>query len=138
ADPKAHDKHKATALHHAAQHGNVSAIEALCKTGANLEGYCDRDLTPLAVAAAHGSVEAFDALITAGAKPDAWLGNHVTLLHNAAYSGNVEMIRHVLRDLPIKMDVNAATFDGDTPLIAAAEFGNTRAVEALLEAGANV
>jgi ankyrin repeat protein len=137
-DPKAHDKHKATALHHAAQHGNVSAIEALCKAGADLEGYCDRDLTPLALAAAHGSVEAFDALITAGAKPDAWLGNHVTLLHNAAFSGNPEMVRHILRDLPMKVDVNASTFDGYTPLITAAEFGNARAVEILLEAGANV
>lgn len=138
ADPTLKDRVKATALHHAAIHGNVGAIEILCKAGLDVDAYCTPELTPLALAAGHGSIEAFDALIKAGAKPNLWLDKHATLLHAAAFSGNAELVRHVMRDLPVKFDVNGRTFEDYTPLVTAAEFGNARTVEMLLDAGADV
>jgi hypothetical protein len=67
------DKHRRTALHHAAFAGNVKAVQAICKVmqthslPIDKQDYCG--WTPLHLASASGHADCVDALLKASASP---------------------------------------------------------------------
>lgn len=127
-----------TALHDAAEAGNVDRVRALISAGAEIDPTTRIGAyTPLHLAASAGSDDAVLALLEAGADPQAATENgDVRALHFAAAGGSVAAIRALL---DAGADVNAReTTAGQTPLIFAASRNRVDAVRALIEAGAEL
>jgi ankyrin repeat protein len=126
-----------SALHWAAERGDVELADMLIYAGANI-GAVTRigQYTPLHLAAKAGHANVAKALLKAGANANAKTTNSgVTAMHLAASSGNAELI-NVLADA--KADVNAKENEaGQTPLIFAAGLNRAAAVKALLARGAD-
>ena len=123
-----------TALHWAADLGNVELAQVLIGAGANLQATTRLGaFTPLHIAAENGDAAVVKVLLAAGANPRAAsnLGGE-TPLHFAAQSGSVEA---VLAMLDRGGDVNAKSTTGQTPLMFAAEANRPEAVKALIERG---
>jgi len=93
--------------------GNVEAIQALIKAGANVNAGDVEGETPLHLAAFDGNVEAIQALIKAGANVDAGDVEGETPLHLAARYGDVEAIQALI---DCGADVNTLNNRGETPL----------------------
>jgi ankyrin repeat protein len=121
-----------TALHHAAERGDVAMVEMLVYAGANV-GATTRigQYTPLHIASQSGSAAVVRALLKAGATATArTTTTGVTPLHLAASSGNAEVV-HLLLDAGA--DANAKDADwGQTPLIYAASLNRADAIKALV------
>jgi ankyrin repeat protein len=126
-----------SALHWAAERGDLELADMLIYAGANI-GAVTRigQYTPLHLAAKAGHANVAKALLKAGANPNAQTTNSgVTAMHLAASSGSAELI-NILADA--KADVNAKeTEAGQTPLIFAAGLNRASAVKALLARGAD-
>jgi ankyrin repeat protein len=126
-----------TALHWAAEHGNVQLTNALVYAGANLEAVTRiGQYTPLHVAARTGNAAVAKVLLAAHANANARTSpSGATALHLAATSGNVDVINTLL---DAKAEVNAKEPEwNQTPLIFAAAAGRTEAVKVLLKRGAD-
>ena len=122
-------------LFDAARMGRADLIAPLAKTGADVNGYDRRGVTPLILAAYAGQAETVDALIAAGAdacKPSLSDGN--TALMGVAFKGNDAIAERLLK---AGCDVNARNKAGQTALMMAALFGRTQQIEWLLAAGAD-
>ena len=121
-----------TALHHAAERGDVAMVEMLVYAGANV-GATTRigQYTPLHIASQSGSAAVVRALLKAGATATArTTTTGVTPLHLAASSGNAEVVNLLL---DAGADANAKDADwGQTPLIYAAALNRADAIKALL------
>jgi ankyrin repeat protein len=127
-----------TALHWAAERGDVQMTNALIYAGANAAAVTRiGQYTPLHIAARAGNPAVVKALLTANAVADAKTSpSGATALHLAATSGNVEVINALIG---ARANVNAKEPEWDqTPLIFAAAGGRTDAVKALLKGGADV
>ena len=99
-----------TPLHHAAQAGDIAAIEALLAGGANVNAKAEYyGATPLHDAAAHGSPSAVEALLAGGANVHAKNEGGATPLHVAAFPGSPSAIEALLAG---GANVNAKTEDG--------------------------
>lgn len=125
-----------TALHWAAERGDVAMTMALLRAGAKPTGLTvNGGYTPLHVAARNGSAEVVKALLAAGADPKAITTTGATAMHLAAEAGNADVIKALVAR---KADVNAKeTSWGQTPLMFAASADRPAAVKALLAAGAD-
>jgi ankyrin repeat protein len=125
-----------TALHWAAERGDVAMATALLKAGAKPSGTTvNGGYTPLHIAARSGSAEIVKALLAAGADPKAVTTTGATAMHLAAEAGNAEAIKALAAK---KADVNAKeTSWGQTPLMFAAAADRPAAVKALIAAGAD-
>lgn len=124
---------KSTPLHSAAERGEVSAIRALLRAGANVNAANASGDTPLMVAARAGRVELMDALLKGGASVEATNKAQDTALHAAVDAG-----RHVVRCLlDAKAPINAANGKGLTALHLAAATANDKVAELLLKLGAS-
>ena len=126
-----------TALHWAALNGDVATLEVLLYAGATLEattrlgGY-----TPLHLAARQGRRHAVSALLDAGSKANARTSTGVLPIHLAAQAGEPAAILALLEH---GADVNALDAASNrTPLIYATARSRLRAMEMLIEAGADV
>ena len=126
-----------SALHWAAERGDVELADMLIFAGANI-GAVTRigQYTPLHLAAQAGNTAVAKALLKAGADVNARTTNSgVTAVHLAASSGSAELI-NVLADA--KADLNATENEaGQTPLIFAAGRNRAAAIKALIARGAN-
>lgn len=126
-----------TALHWAAEHGDVGIAEMLIFAGANPKAMTRiGQYTPLHIAAKEGSAPIVSMLVKAGADVDAKTTNTgVTALHLAAASGNAEIISILLDN---KANVNARESEwGQAPLIFAASQNRVEAIKILMKRGAD-
>lgn len=148
-----------TPLFMAAKSGNATIVELLIEAGADANSVnIETGTTPLMLAAASGSVDAVKTLLDAGAELDATDVNQgQTALIFAAAPGRVDVIKLLAKR---GADVNATSLvptprktegaggprwrrgdlalGGMTPLQFAARDGRMEAVEALLDAGADI
>ena len=126
-----------TALHWAAEHGDVQMADMLLYAGASL-GAQTRigQYTPLHLASRAGSAPVVEALLKAGAVVSARSEiTGVTALHVAAESGNADVVTLLLAH---GADANAKEAQwGQTPLIFAAAQNRVAAIRVLLAHGAN-
>jgi ankyrin repeat protein len=126
-----------TALHWAAEQGNVDMAKILVFAGAEVDAETRLGAhTPLHVAAESGSGEVVKVLVDAGANVKATTNTGVTPLHFAAMSGSTVAVLALAEK---GADVNAREASwGQTPLMFAADRGRVEALKALLGKGADV
>jgi ankyrin repeat protein len=126
-----------SALHYAAERGDVEMTEMLVYAGANV-GATTRigQYTPLHLASQSGSAAVVQALVKSGASVTArTTTTGVTPLHLAAATGNADVVRILLDH---GADANAKDADwGQTPLIYAAAQNRAEAITVLLARGAD-
>jgi ankyrin repeat protein len=127
ADPNAPQADGMTALHWAAHHGDVRAVERLID--ASRYG-----VTPLSLACVRGHADVVHLLLKGGADPNCTLPGGETVLMIAARTGRLEPVRELIAG---GANVDAREHKGQTALMWAAAEGNTDVVDALLSAGAD-
>jgi ankyrin repeat protein len=93
-----------------------------------------QDESPLMMAALKGNVEAVDALLKrdADVNKTGW-----TPLHYAASAGSAQHLAIIALLLENHAYIDAASPNGTTPLMMAAQYGSTDAVQLLLNEGAD-
>jgi ankyrin repeat protein len=126
-----------TALHWAAERGDLRVAEVLIAAGASVEaGTRIGHYTPLHIAAKAGRPEVVAALIEAGVDVNvATTNSGATPLHLAASAGSADVIRLLVQH---GADVNSGDgAAGQTPLMFAVAFNRVDAIRALLEAHAD-
>ena len=126
-----------TALHWAAERGDVQMTNTLLYAGANAAAVTRvGQYTPLHIAARTGNAAVVTALLASNADANARTSpSGATALHLAATSGNPETITALLDK---GAEVNAREPEWEqTPLIFAAAAGRTEAVKVLLARGAD-
>ena len=126
-----------TALHWAAERGDLMVAEVLIAAGASVEaGTRIGHYTPLHMAAKAARPEVVAALVEAGATVNAATTNSgATPLHLAAIAGSADVIRLLVQ---YGADVNSgAGAAGQTPLMLAAAYNRADAIRALVEAHAD-
>jgi ankyrin repeat protein len=126
-----------TALHWAAENGDLALAEMLVYAGINLDaGTRIGHYTPLHIASRTGHVEVVRALLDAGANIDAKTTNSgVMPIHLAAASGNAMAVSALL-DRGADVDAREDAW-GQTPLIFAASANRVEVMKILLDAGAD-
>ena len=125
-----------TALHWAAERGDVDMADMLLQAGATVEATTRiGQYTPLHLAARAGGAAMVERLVAAGAAVGAATSNGATTLHLAAASGDAGAVEALLRH---GADPNARESEwGQTPLIFAAAWNRAHAIRVLLEHGAD-
>jgi ankyrin repeat protein len=126
-----------TALHWAAERGDVALADALIRAHANVNAATVIDAyTPLLIAAKSGNAAVVRALIKAGGNVNAVAGTGATALHLAAQSGSADAVAALLDK---GADPNAKeTLWGQTPLVFAAEDNRVDVIRLLIKRGADV
>ncbi|XP_047107647.1 serine/threonine-protein phosphatase 6 regulatory ankyrin repeat subunit B-like [Schistocerca piceifrons] len=97
------------------------------------QAQCDRDL---ASAVYHGNVDALKELISKGGNPNAKGYNNEPLLLHAAGCNKVEVVRYLLNDLHVPIEIRDK--HGHTALLTAASHGALEVLQFLISAGANI
>ncbi len=126
-----------TALHWAADAGEVEIANILIDAGANVDAVTRLgDYTPLHLASRQGSASLIEALLEAGASPNSnSTAGGSSALHFAAGAGSVAAIKTLLEH---GAEVNGRESSrGQTPLMFAAAKGRADAIRALLANGAD-
>ena len=126
-----------TALHWAADAGEVEIANILIDAGANVDAVTRLgDYTPLHLASRQGSASLIEALLEAGASPNSnSTAGGSSALHFAAGAGSVEAVTTLLEH---GAEVNGRESSrGQTPLMFAAAKGRADAIRALLANGAD-
>lgn len=138
ADVNARDSSGATPLFHAARGGYDAIIKLLINSGAHLEAK-DGERSPLYEAAIAGHQAATKVLVAAGANKDVKYESQMTALMKLVSKGDTEKNLHTIK-LLIELGFALEATDDlqQTPLVAAAQQGNTAVVKMLLDAGANM
>jgi uncharacterized protein len=124
-----------TALHWAAERGDVAMANALIKAHASVKAVTrEASYTPLHIASKNGNAAVVRALIKAGADVNALTNSGATALHLAAGSGSADAVLALIEK---GADVNAKeSAHGQTPLVFAAEYDRADAIRVLLKHGA--
>jgi ankyrin repeat protein len=129
-DPNVQNKSGMTPLHLAASICDPELIELLIKHGARVDAATEKGDTPLHMATCP---QAVDILVRHGADPLAKNRDGYTPLHVAAAEDDYEVVKH----LAALVGTDVRGTKGETPLHVAAYRGSRRAVEVLLELGAD-
>uniref|UniRef100_A0A6U5X6L5 Uncharacterized protein n=1 Tax=Guillardia theta TaxID=55529 RepID=A0A6U5X6L5_GUITH len=125
-----------TLLHSLAGDDDVQEIDALLKTGVDIEEKDLAGLTALHVASGEGSSNAVRVLCDNGANVNAAASySHVSPLHRAVEEGHEECAGVLIE---LKADLEARTKEGFTPLHEAVRSGSMALVRLLLESQACV
>ncbi len=126
-----------TALHWAAQKGDVELAKTLLYAGANVKaatrvgGY-----TPLLIAAKNGNAPMIETLTTGGADANSATMNGTTALMFAAQAGNADAVKALLAH---GADVNAKEkVKGETAIMIAAAYGRADVIRVLTAKGADL
>jgi ankyrin repeat protein len=128
--------HEETALHIAVSLDDRARIERLLAEGADIEARTDYGATPLAFAVSHASDKrTFDLLVAKGANIRTLDNDKSSLLHEAAACGKREIAEFLLAQ---KLDPNAKTTYGRTPLHTAVFNAQRPLAELLLASGVDV
>jgi ankyrin repeat protein len=133
ADVTIKDNTGETALHEAAN-SDAATARKLIERGADVNVASSDGTTPLIAAVKVGNNEVAELLLVAdGIKAGAADEEGWTALHYAAQRGDTEAVRLLLEK---KVDVNAQSKSGDTPLKLASSKGHTEVEQVLTAAGA--
>ena len=126
-----------TALHWAADRGDLAMVEVLIYAGANVEaGTRIGNYRPLHIASRNGHADVMKALLAAKANPHATTTNSgVMPLHLAAASGSPEAV-HAILDAGVDINAKEGAW-GQTALIFAAASNRVDVMNVLLEANAD-
>ncbi len=135
ADVNAPQVDGATALHWAAHHDDLSALEALLAAGANASATNNYGIPPLNLACVNGNEAIVRALLDAGADPNTTLRGDETVLMTAARTGRVGPVQALLER---GARVGATDRKGQTALMWAAADGHAEVVELLIQAGGDI
>ena len=126
-----------TALHWAADHGDLPMVEALLKAKASVKATTHvAGYTPLHLAAKGGFGAVVAALLKAGADPNQMTESGAAPIHLAAASGSVEGVTALL-DKGADPNMREKVY-GQTPLIFAAEADRAEVITLLVKRGADV
>ena len=127
-----------TALHWAAQHGDLDETRILVYAGARLESVTrNGNYTPLHLAAKSGNTAVIRALLDAGANANAkTTSGGASPLHLAAAQGNPDAVSALL-DKGAAVDGKEGAWD-QTPLMWAAAYNRIPAMQVLLKRGAKI
>jgi ankyrin repeat protein len=127
---------QASTVTEAARRGDLEALRALLKQGADVNAAEGDGTTPLHWAARAGDAELVQMLAYAGAnvKATTRLGAYTPLMM-AAQAGHPAVVAALIA---AGSDLKATSTTGTTPLMFAAQSGDTRSVTLLLESGADV
>jgi uncharacterized protein len=134
-DPNTRDPKGQVGLTIALQNGSNKAFAALLAArNVDVEARNAQDESPLMMAALKGNVEAVDALLKrdADVNKTGW-----TPLHYAASAGSAQHLAIIALLLENHAYIDAASPNGTTPLMMAAQYGSTDAVQLLLNEGAD-
>ncbi len=134
-DPNTRDPKGQVGLTMALQNDASKAVAALLASRrVNVEARNAQDESPLMMAAIKGNVEAVKALIArdADVNKTGW-----TPLHYAASAGSPQHAVIISLLLENHAYIDAASPNGTTPLMMAAHYGSTEAVQLLLDEGAD-
>jgi ankyrin repeat protein len=125
-----------TALHWAAERGDLALTNVLIKAHANLKATTRIGAyTPLQIASKGGNAAVVRALIKAGADVNAVTTSGATALHLAAASGSADAVAALIEK---GANVNARESEwGQTPLVFAAEYDRADVIRVLLKHGAD-
>ncbi len=137
ADLEARDLDGATPLFHAvlAREENLSGIDILLKAGSNVNAKDAGGMTPLMHAAFRGRTDTVKRLLEAGADTSATDTVGWTPMHFAARSS--EGLGSVRLLIENKCSPDIPDRGGTTPIMVAASYNNSDALQALIDAGAN-
>jgi ankyrin repeat protein len=124
-----------TPLADAARHGDLPAVRALLKGGADVNQPEGDGATPLHWAVYRDATDVTRALLDAGASAKAANDLGVTPLHLSAANGNVQVMRWLIEK---GAAIDAASAAAVTPLMEAARAGNVDGIRLLLAHGAKV
>ncbi|KAK3787973.1 hypothetical protein RRG08_047580 [Elysia crispata] len=137
ANPNRANRDRDTALHLAACMDNLESIKLLIDAGADLEARNSDGFTPMLRAAKEGQPEVIMLLKDCGANMNAVDKDGKNAVFLSIMSATLDRERK-LKLLASDVDeVNTQTSDGQTPLILAADSCDLKAIEILLEAGAD-
>ncbi len=125
-----------TALHWAAEHGDVAMTDVLLRAHASVKAVTRIGAyTPLHIASRAGNGDVVKALLKAGSDPSVMTTSGATALHFAAASGSVDAVTALLDH---HANVNARETEwGQTPLIFAAAENRADVIRTLLKRGAD-
>jgi len=132
-----------TALHMAVSKKHYNVISVLLEAGVDTEmftatGCCG---TALHLAASFADFEMCSALLNAGANAGEVSEEGSTILHYLAGSMSdeaVDILKLLVEKHKSKLDINAVDYDGYTPLMRAASFGDIEQVKLFLQQGADI
>lgn len=132
--PSSQDIETYEGLHKAAHEGDLDALQALIKSGADLETRDGASRTPLIVAAYASQDDSVAALAKAGANLDALEFRAYDIVTIAAVANDIELL-----NLALELGTNSGNitspYEG-TALIAAAHLGHHAVVDSLIKAKA--
>jgi ankyrin repeat protein len=134
-DPNTRDPKGQVGLTLALQNGSFKAFSTLLASRqVNVEARNLQDESPLMMAAIKGNVEAVKALLArdADVNKTGW-----TPLHYAASAGSRQHVAIIALLLENHAYIDAASPNGTTPLMMAAHYGSSEAVQLLLDEGAD-
>jgi ankyrin repeat protein len=125
-----------TALHWAAERGDLALTNVLIKAHASLKAVTRiGSYTPLHIASKDGNAAVVRALIKAGADVNAVTTSGATALHLAAASGSADAVTALIEK---GANVNAKESEwAQTPLVFAAEYDRADVIRVLLKHGAD-
>lgn len=137
APASARDKKGSTPLHLAAAFGHIGIVSQLLFNGAEVNMLDKQGRSALHPAVRNGHLASAKILLGAGANPSLRHGpNQYSALDEAVrFDASVEMVRELLR---YGADVNSRSPAGETALHLAGTADTARAIDALVEAGADV
>lgn len=136
-----------TPMKMAARYGDFETVKSLVESGVSPNGELDHGIAPLHLAAYSGHLNIVEYLISKGAdvnlcRMDAHWNNGCTPLHAAASAGNIEVMKILLGkgavvDHGTGDDPCYSSMGSGTALTQAVKRGHARAIELLLEKGAD-
>jgi ankyrin repeat protein len=138
ADVNAPEPDGTTALHWAAQRGDLDIASLLIRAGANVNAANRYGVSPLALAAATGNAALLAALIEAGADVNAPSQEGVTPLMTASRVGNVDALQLLLSRGAVERINAQERWKGQSAVMWAAGEGHVAALDVLVAAGADV
>lgn len=137
AEVEAVAKSGVTALWLAAGEGKAEVVKFLLDNGADASNTRVDGISALMTASVGGHAESVKLLLQKGADASIADGDKLTALMNAAENGSVETIK-ALVEATDKEYLNAFSKTGFTALIIAAAHGHAKALEYLIDAGADM
>ena len=138
-----------TPLHYAVRNGDIQIVKELLDNGANSDAQDSYQTTPLIIALESKRIDIAETLLAYGANinyPCNSIGQ--TVLHDMICNGTIEIIKHGML-VNIKMEiiqfllenganVDLASYNKETPLLASLIIDRLDIAECLLKKGANV
>jgi len=131
------DNHHYTALHIAAYFDKIEILKLLLEQEKiNLEARSKKGSSPLLVASYIGNLEVAKILLEKGADINAKNDNGETALHMASHENHQQIVELLLEQE--KINLEARSKKGSSPLLVAVYMGNLEIAKLLLEKGADI